>query len=93
MPPCCARLSRLCGISPAGGVLFGVLVLVGATGVEGVEPGPARVVGCGCGGLIVVCAASAGWVAAVVPVVMVVVVATGCVGKDDDDDKVLSVCC
>ena len=90
MPPCCARLSRLCGISPAG-VLFGVLVLVGATGVEGVEPGPARVVGCG-GGLIV-CAASAGWVAAVVPVVMVVVVATGCVGEDDDDNEVLSMCC
>lgn len=78
-------------MSPAG-VLIGVLVIIGATGVEGVEPGPARVVGCG--GLVVICTASAGWVAAVVPVpvpVVVVVATGGCVGEVDDG--VLSVCC
>lgn len=67
-------------------MLFGVLVLTGAAGVEGVEPGPARVVSCG--GLFVVCEASAGWVAAMVPIV---VVATGCEGEVDDE--VLSACC
>ena len=59
--PRCARLIRLDGRSLGGLVLVpGVLELMGV-GVEGVEPGPARVLASG-GLLLISCVVSTVWV-------------------------------